>query len=223
MTRTVWTRDKDRGFKRIVATLRDAARSEVAIGWFPDAEHGKEVLAERSKLTRRFESAEKGMNDAVARAEANLKAGKRASIAISRMTKLRATRAALEAHEKRHGGSLDVVTTASIAASHEFGTDSTPERPILRPVVDGNRLEYRKLVRRLWDKVCALEITIEGALVVLGSRIESDVKRWITDGPHLPNSPATIARKGSSRPLIDTGVMRDQVMFRYQVGGRVKT
>lgn len=156
----VETKDKDRGFKRILATLKEASQSEVAIGWFPDAKH---------------ESAG------------------------------------------------EAIQTAEIATIHEFGTSTVPARPMIGPVHDTNLLRYRARLKELWGKIVALEISTEAALVIFGAMVEADLKRWITSGPHAPLSPITIARKGSSRPLIDTGAMRDQVMFRHQVGGKVKT
>lgn len=218
----VTTRDRDRGFARIVATLKDAARSEVAIGWFPDAMHGEAVAKERGKLERSFGAAQKSLGAAVQRAEQRMAAGKAASIALSRMAKLRESRRALEAHEQRHGRSLQILQTAAVATSHEFGL-GVPPRPMLRPVHDQNLLRYRALIRNLFGRVVWGSLSIEGALVVIGSRIEADVKRWITSGPHEPLSDVTIQRKGSSRPLIDTGVMRDQVQFKYKVGGKVET
>ena len=159
------TTDKDRGFKRILATLKEASRSEVAIGWFPDAKH--EVEAE--------------------------------------------------------GGGTKSIQTAELASIHEFGTSTIPARPMIGPVYDNNLLRYRARLKELWGKIVTLEISTEAALVIFGAMVEADLKRWITSGPHKPLSPETIARKGSSRPLIDTGAMRDQVMFRHQVGGPVKT
>ena len=39
-------------------------------------------------------------------------------------------------------------------------------------------------------------------------------KKYITDGTHLaPNAPATIARKGSSTPLIDTGALLNSITY----------
>jgi hypothetical protein len=39
-------------------------------------------------------------------------------------------------------------------------------------------------------------------------------RAWFTDGRNgwAPNKPATIARKGSDRPLIDTGALRASIV-----------
>ena len=39
------------------------------------------------------------------------------------------------------------------------------------------------------------------------------IQRKIVDGTFEPNAPSTIRKKGSSRPLIDTGRMRQSVNF----------
>lgn len=50
-------------------------------------------------------------------------------------------------------------------------------------------------------------------LQLVGIESQKIVQKKITDGPWLPNAPATIARKGSDKPLIDTGAMRQNVTF----------
>ena len=39
------------------------------------------------------------------------------------------------------------------------------------------------------------------------------VVRKINKGPFTPNAPATVKRKGSSQPLIDTGNLRKSITF----------
>jgi len=150
------TKDTDRGFRRIVATLKKASGSDVTVGWHKDAEH-------------------------------------------------------------KDGGGM--VATATIAAAHEYGA-GVPKRAMLAPVVDTNRQKYKDLLLKLWTMVCGNEITVEGALAIFGARVEADVKTHITKGPFKALAPETIARKGSSQPLIDTGMMRSQVLWRVFVNGK---
>lgn len=42
---------------------------------------------------------------------------------------------------------------------------------------------------------------------------KSKIQKTITDYAWIPNAPSTIAMKGSSRPLIDTGHMRQSVTY----------
>lgn len=59
---------------------------------------------------------------------------------------------------------------------------------------------------------------INMALSRTGQYIEGEIKRKIGNGPFTPNSPATIRKKKSSKPLIDTGHMRQSV--RYEIGDK---
>jgi hypothetical protein len=47
----------------------------------------------------------------------------------------------------------------------------------------------------------------------LGQAAQGEVRNVITNGNFVPNSPATIARKKSSKPLIDKGIMRKSVAY----------
>lgn len=48
-----------------------------------------------------------------------------------------------------------------------------------------------------------------------GNLAASYAKKWFTDPRNgwAPNSPRTIALKGSSRPLIDTGAMQEAITY----------
>lgn len=46
----------------------------------------------------------------------------------------------------------------------------------------------------------------------MAKRIVREVKKIIKDGSTSPNAPATIAHKGKNHPLMDTGLLYDNVM-----------
>jgi hypothetical protein len=48
---------------------------------------------------------------------------------------------------------------------------------------------------------------------LIGMRVVGDIQDRISDGIPPPNSPITIARKGSSKPLIDSGQLRQSISF----------
>jgi len=50
----------------------------------------------------------------------------------------------------------------------------------------------------------------------LGIRVQGDVQASITSLTSPANSPVTIKRKRSSKPLIDTGEMRQAVTFKVE-------
>jgi hypothetical protein len=48
------------------------------------------------------------------------------------------------------------------------------------------------------------------------------IKQRIANGIAPPNSPYTIARKGSSKPLIDTGQLRNSITYQVEIGGAMR-
>ena len=55
--------------------------------------------------------------------------------------------------------------------------------------------------------------TLPQLLNTLGAKAAADVKNTIRQGIPPPNSPETIRRKGSSRPLIDTGQLINAITW----------
>ena len=107
-----------------------------------------------------------------------------------------------------------------IAAVHEFGSPShgIPERPFLRVAVQRNRQKYVRLNRINLVKMLRGQATVDQALGQLGEMAKGDVQTEIRSGVFAPLKPATIKRKGSSRPLIDTDQMEQSVA--WELGGK---
>jgi len=120
-------------------------------------------------------------------------------------------------HDDDHEGT----PTATIAAVHEFGREdgSVPPRPTLGPTADANAGKYLDNLRRLFGEAVEGKRTLVGAAHVFGSGVVADVKRAITALTSPPLADSTIARRkhGGTKPLIDTGAMRDQVGHEVQV------
>lgn len=92
-----------------------------------------------------------------------------------------------------------------------------PERSFIRATFDEKSDEIGE---RAESAVTAIinGADVSKALARTGQYIEGEIKRKIGSGPFTPNSPATIREKKSSKPLIDTGHMRQSV--RYEIGDR---
>ena len=104
---------------------------------------------------------------------------------------------------------------ATIAAVHELGAPSRgiPARPFLIPTIQNNADKYTNLMAQgfrnaLQDKEKAAEVYEKIGLVA-----SSDVKDYIVSGQFVPLKQSTIDRKGSSKPLISTGELRNSISY----------
>ena len=101
---------------------------------------------------------------------------------------------------------------AVIAAIHEFGLGYMPQRSFLRSAYDENLPVIDKMIQRVANGA-VFGLGTNAALNQLGNVVQGMVQRKIVDGPFVPNSPATIKRKKSSKPLIDTGHLRQSIRY----------
>lgn len=104
-------------------------------------------------------------------------------------------------------------TIAEYAAYNEFGTSKIPERSFLRSTFDERLEVMRRMMASQYDSAMEGRTTIYDALRRIGLQHETDVKQKIRDLKTPPNAPATIAKKGSANPLIDTGAMVNAVRY----------
>lgn len=106
------------------------------------------------------------------------------------------------------GGTSDLVV---IVAANEFGTRKIPSRPALRQAFDVNKKEMTSVTEMLYGRVLDRKISIKTGLGLLGEWMSDKMKLQITKLRKPPNAPATVERKGSSNPLIDTGQYRASI------------
>lgn len=126
--------------------------------------------------------------------------------------------------------SSDVI---NIAVWNEFGTKGgasgggwggpIPERPFMRNAMRSNDGKYQSFLKKAAKTI--IDAAINGsspaaakrqALRQLGIIAQGDIQSEITALRSPPNSQVTIARKGSSNPLIDTGRMRQSVTYKLE-------
>jgi len=112
------------------------------------------------------------------------------------------------------------LSNVDIAVAQEFGTETIPQRSFIRAAFDENQAKYvdhlRLLVRGVYDR----KLTVSQALGLLGLEAASDIRNLIRAGSGIPppNAPATIAAKGSSHTLIDTGQLAGAVSHEVVLG-----
>jgi hypothetical protein len=99
------------------------------------------------------------------------------------------------------------------ATWNEYGTRNIPERPFMRNAMRINRNKYLRIMRRQGKLILRGEITSTEVLNKLGQLGVSDIVKEINTLMEPPLHPSTIAAKGSSKPLIDTGEMRAAVTY----------
>lgn len=115
-------------------------------------------------------------------------------------------------------------TNVEIGIIHEFGAPGAniPERSFLRRTADHKRKDWLDLMARALGKVVDGKITAQTALGLVGQRASADVKQTITRGAGVPPplKDKTIAAKGSSRPLVDTGQLVNSITYKVHVGSK---
>lgn len=119
----------------------------------------------------------------------------------------------------------DKNTMATIALWQEYGTDKgkgkgnlpgIPERPFMSQtyLVNG---KYRAIFRREAQMILLGQSTTSRSLDRMGRRIRKDMKTSLDLLVSPPNAPSTIKRKRSSKPLIETGALRNGIKFRKRM------
>ena len=124
------------------------------------------------------------------------------------------------------GPAAHPLTLLELAAIHEFGSPKAgvPERSFIRRTF--NEPEGQKVLKDLYAKLAKKVITgrmkAEAAIELLGMKMQAMVKNRILNGPGIPppNAASTIEKKGSSRPLVDTGQLVGAIT--YEVRERKK-
>lgn len=86
-----------------------------------------------------------------------------------------------------------------------------PERSFIRATVDLYSKKIGALAKGLQSKVFAGEMETKQALETLGLYVKGLIQSRISKGIGPPLKAATIRRKGSSKPLIDTGQLRASI------------
>lgn len=112
---------------------------------------------------------------------------------------------------------------AELLYIHSKGSElqNIPARPVLEPVIEKNQPQISQLLKK------AMKSGLSGDRVKMiaefhqaGQYAENKAKAYFVDNTNgwPPNSPKTVARKKSNRPLIDTGQLRKSITHVVKVG-----
>ena len=102
------------------------------------------------------------------------------------------------------------VTT--VARDNDQGTKRIPERPFMIPA--GNKAANKTI--NITVEAIANGMDESQALSKAGILFKNAIQREITNLKEPPNAESTIFKKGSSNPLIDTGLMRSKVEWKLR-------
>lgn len=111
---------------------------------------------------------------------------------------------------------LAPISIAMYAAKNEFGVrgdkskgvPAVPERPAFRSTFKrGSKYleQIQKVAIKYLSEMAVQNRDAKEYLTKLGLYAAGQIKKNMRDGQWAPNAPSTIAKKGSSKPLIDTG------------------
>lgn len=105
-----------------------------------------------------------------------------------------------------------------VAIDNEFGAPGVPSRPFVSGYVADNTATIQKQIRATCKQIVSGKRTNRQGLERLGATWKGGMQARIARGfSPIPNAPSTIERKGSSKPLIDTGQLRSSIT--WQISG----
>lgn len=111
----------------------------------------------------------------------------------------------------------DGQTVLGVGAVHEFGSEHVPQRSFLRTPFQIKKKEMSAFIRGEFSKMAAGRQTAEKALGRIGVKATNIVKGAFTTkgyGAWPDIEDETKRRKGSSQPLVDTGVLKGSIHWR---------
>lgn len=89
-----------------------------------------------------------------------------------------------------------------------------PERSFMRTTFDTKINSWLEFFEDQIELVVTGELKAKQCFERLGQRMVSDIQQKMTDVRTPPLSPATVQRKGSTNPLLDTGELRRRVTYK---------
>lgn len=104
------------------------------------------------------------------------------------------------------------MTNAKLGAVLNYGLPekNIPPRPWLIPGVKKGEKRYAKDFKHSIEN----DMNVPQAMLRIGALAKGEAQKFMTDLKTPPNAPLTIKLKGSSNPLIDTGVLRHTIDYK---------
>lgn len=106
----------------------------------------------------------------------------------------------------------DGTPVINVALWNELGTVNIPPRPFIRQTVDNNEAKFQSQMKAEAIKL-ANGASSDKVLNELGVFAKGLLQKEIKDGGFVANAPSTVKKKGSDKPLIDTGLLRQSANY----------
>ena len=106
----------------------------------------------------------------------------------------------------------DGTPVARVGFQNEYGI-GVPERSFMRSTLKDNNSKYKQLMEKAIVDAIKGKRKIKQSLGRIGNKVSSDIKQKIVAIQSPANAESTIAAKGSSNPLIDSGHMKNSVTY----------
>lgn len=108
----------------------------------------------------------------------------------------------------------DGTPVAMVAFWNEYGTRTSPVRSFFRTTVSENKKNWVLSVQNLMK----MHNDPKRVMGLIGVHMQEQIVQSINTWSDPPNSAYTIAKKGSSKPLIETGVLMGSISFEVGEG-----
>lgn len=117
------------------------------------------------------------------------------------------------------GGQAQFVTkgTKNVAGVTQPHNIVIPERSFLRSTLQEQRKKLKSIQIKLSKKIIAGTTDTKKALGLIGEYLSDKVTQKIVSLTSPPNKAATIRRKNSSNPLIDTGQLKNAITYEVNI------
>ena len=108
----------------------------------------------------------------------------------------------------------DGTPVAMVAFWNEYGTRTSPVRAFFRTTVSEQKKNWVLSVQNLMK----IHNDPKQVMGLIGVHMQEQIVQSINTWSDPPNSAYTIAKKGSSKPLIETGVLMGSISFEVGEG-----
>lgn len=107
------------------------------------------------------------------------------------------------------------LSIAQVGMVHEYGVPekNIPRRSFIREPLINDQKNINKLIKKKFSEVAGNRTTAKTALNQMGIYGQGVSQKSFSSNDWTPLNPKTIKAKGSSKPLIDTGLLQQSITY----------